>query len=111
MIIPWRRTRNIYKARAATIKAAPQRTCAACRQVKAKREMVRLVRTATGEVEIDIAGKKDGRGTYLCRDRACWDKALKSQQLEHALKGKIDSDNLARLGEAGEKLLKELNGG
>jgi predicted RNA-binding protein YlxR (DUF448 family) len=76
--------------------------------VKDKRELVRLVRTSTGEVEIDITGKREGRGTYLCRDRACWEKALKGQQLQHALKVKIQPENLERLGEAGEKLLKEL---
>jgi len=72
--------------------------------------MVRLVRTAEGEVEIDITGKKEGRGAYICRDRACWEKALKSQQLEHALKAKINQENLERLGEDGEKLLKESKG-
>ncbi len=102
--------RNICKVQAVTSKSAPQRTCASCRQVKAKREMVRLVRTAEGQVEIDIPGKKDGRGAYLCRDRACWEKVLKSQQLEHALKTKINQENLERLVEDGEKLLKELKG-
>ena len=72
--------------------------------------MVRLVRTVEGEVEIDNTGKKEGRGAYLCRDRACWEKALKSQQLEYALKAKINQNNLERLGEAGEKLLKESTG-
>jgi predicted RNA-binding protein YlxR (DUF448 family) len=72
--------------------------------------MVRLVRTAEGEVEIDNTGKKEGRGAYLCRDRACWEKALKSQQLEYAFKAKINQKNLERLGEAGEKLLKESTG-
>ncbi|MBN1693041.1 MAG: YlxR family protein [Dehalococcoidales bacterium] len=69
--------------------------------------MVRLVRTSTGEVEIDVTGKMEGRGTYLCRDRMCWEKVLKGQQLQHALKVKIETENLERLGEAGEKLLKE----
>jgi len=93
--------------RAATNRATPQRTCIACRQVKNKCEMVRLVRTIQGQVEIDIKGKKEGRGAYLCRDRACWQKALKSQQLDHALKAKINQNNLEQISEAGEKLLKE----
>jgi predicted RNA-binding protein YlxR (DUF448 family) len=70
--------------------------------------MIRLVRTSTGEVEIDITGKMEGRGTYLCRDRTCWEKVLKGQQLQHSLKVKIKTENLERLGKAGEKLLKEL---
>lgn len=107
MPTPRRRTKIISKTRAETGKVSPQRTCAACREVKNKREMVRLVRTSTGRVEIDVKGKMEGRGTYLCRDIACWEKALKSQQLQHALKIKITPENLKRLGEAGEKLLEE----
>jgi predicted RNA-binding protein YlxR (DUF448 family) len=76
--------------------------------VKDKRELIRLVHTSTGEVEIDITGKKEGRGTYLCKDRACWETAIKGQQLQHALKVKIQPENLERLGEDGEKLLEEL---
>jgi predicted RNA-binding protein YlxR (DUF448 family) len=103
--------RNISKANPAAGKAAPQRTCVACRQTKTKREMVRLVLTPGGEVEIDLKGKKEGRGAYLCRDWACWEKALKSSQLEHALKGKITQANIERLGKAGKEMLKELIGG
>jgi predicted RNA-binding protein YlxR (DUF448 family) len=88
-----------------------QRTCIACRQTKPKREMVRLVRTPAGEVEIDVKGKKEGRGAYLCRDRACWEKALKSKQLEYALKEKITQNDLERLDKAGREILKELASG
>lgn len=73
--------------------------------------MVRLVRTAEGSVEIDISGKKVGRGTYLCRDWACWEKALKGNQLEHVLKGKINRHDLERLDKEGKELLKELTSG
>jgi predicted RNA-binding protein YlxR (DUF448 family) len=73
--------------------------------------MVRLVRTATGEVAIDTSGKGEGRGAYLCTDRACWEKALKGKQLEHALKVKINQDELERLGKTGRELLKETTGG
>jgi predicted RNA-binding protein YlxR (DUF448 family) len=83
----------------------------ACRQIKTKREMVRLVRTTTGEVVIDITGKREGRGAYLCRDWACWEKALKGNQLENALKGKISRDVLERLGQTGKEVLKELISG
>jgi predicted RNA-binding protein YlxR (DUF448 family) len=68
---------------------------------------MRLVRTGEGQVEIDITGKKEGRGAYICRDRACWEKVLKSRQLEHALKAKINQQSLERLVEDGKKLLKE----
>jgi uncharacterized protein len=69
--------------------------------------MVRLVRVPGGEIEIDIKGKKEGRGAYLCRDWACWEKALKSNHLEHALKGKLTKDDIERLNEAGKQVLKE----
>jgi len=98
--------RNISNAR-----PVPQRTCAACRQVKDKREMVRLVRTPAGAVEIDTSGKKEGRGAYLCHDRACWEKALKGGPLEHALKGKINRNDTERLYKEGQNLLKELTSG
>jgi predicted RNA-binding protein YlxR (DUF448 family) len=93
------------------VRRVPQRTCAACRQIKAKREMLRLVRTPGGGVEIDVSGKKEGRGTYLCRDRACWEKAQKGKQLEHALKGSINQEDLERLYKVGKDLLKELTSG
>jgi predicted RNA-binding protein YlxR (DUF448 family) len=61
----------------------PQRTCVACRQVRPKRELLRIVRTPQGRVELDATGKKPGRGTYLCARRSCWDLALKKGRLEH----------------------------
>lgn len=59
-----------------TIKHTPQRTCAGCRKVLAKRSLVRLVRTPEG-VRIDPTGKQAGRGTYLHNQRSCWEAGLK----------------------------------
>jgi predicted RNA-binding protein YlxR (DUF448 family) len=73
--------------------------------------MVRLVRTPAGAVEIDSSGKKEGRGAYLCRDWPCWEKALKGNRLEHALKGNINRNDLERLYKEGKDLLKELTSG
>jgi len=81
----------------AGVKRAPQRTCVACRRVGDKRELVRLVRTATGDVEIDSTGKKEGRGAYVCPDPACWEKALKGKQLELHLKCRLSRDDRERL--------------
>lgn len=64
----------------------PQRTCVGCRTVNAKRELVRLVRTGEGRVQIDPTGKAAGRGAYLHNRRACWAEALKSGALDRALK-------------------------
>jgi len=67
----------------------PQRTCVACRRTTAKRELVRIVRTPQGTVEIDPTGKKSGRGAYLCKAQQCWHLALKKERLDHALKAKL----------------------
>ena len=64
----------------------PQRTCVACRQAGAKRELVRIVRTVGGSVLIDPTGKKSGRGAYLCLQPDCWNLALRRGLLPRALK-------------------------
>ncbi len=74
-------------------KHVPRRTCIACRQESAKRELVRLVRVADGSVEIDITGKKSGRGAYLCPSPECWNGALKSGRLEYALGTRLKPAN------------------
>jgi predicted RNA-binding protein YlxR (DUF448 family) len=89
--------RKTSVSRPVGIKRMPQRTCMACRRVRNKRDMVRLVRTATGDIEIDSTGKKEGRGAYICPDRACWEKALKGKQLENALRVRFTQDNRDKL--------------
>ncbi|MBI3287676.1 MAG: YlxR family protein [Chloroflexi bacterium] len=64
----------------------PQRTCMGCRQVKPKRELLRIVRTPQGQVALDPTGKAGGRGAYLCPQRDCWELALDQKALGHALK-------------------------
>ncbi|MDR3578243.1 MAG: YlxR family protein [Anaerolineaceae bacterium] len=66
------------------IKHIPQRTCAGCHEVLAKRSLIRIVRTADG-IRIDPTGKIAGRGAYLHDNRSCWEKGLKGS-LAHALK-------------------------
>ncbi len=84
----------------------PQRTCVACRRIRPQRELVRLVRRPGGEIEIDTAGKKEGRGAYLCPERACWEKALKGSQLEHTLRGGLSQESRQRLAAEGEEIIK-----
>ena len=88
-------------------KPKPQRTCVTCRQVKTKHELVRLVRIADGSVEIDISGKKNGRGAYLCRLRKCWENALKNGRLEHRLSTSIDREHQQQLVKAAEALFSD----
>lgn len=78
-------------------KHIPQRTCLACRQVKAKPELVRLVRISAVNIEVDIRGKKPGRGTYLCRATECWEAGLKGGRLEHSLKATLTQENREQL--------------
>lgn len=80
-------------------KHVPQRMCLACRQVKPKRELVRLVRVSDGNIEIDPGGKKAGRGAYLCGLPECWEIGLKSGRLEHALRTKLTEADREQLDE------------
>jgi len=89
-----------------TARPVPQRTCLACRSVKAKRELVRLVRNSEGCIEIDATGKKEGRGAYICPDLACWEKALKGRQLERSLRCSLTPADRAGLMEKAEDLIK-----
>jgi len=86
------------------IKHIPQRTCVACRKVRAKRELVRLVRIANRSVEVDSSGKKAGRGAYLCPALECWEVGLKGSRLEHTLRTTLTQDNREQLIQYGKSL-------
>ena len=92
-----------------SIKHIPRRTCLACRQVKAKHELIRLVHTLDGNIEIDTSGKKAGRGAYLCPARECWEAGLKGNRLEHTLRSHLTQDNRKQLIEDAKELLKGAN--
>lgn len=62
-------------------KHVPQRMCVVCRQKFDKRQLTRIVRTADAGVVIDLSGKQNGRGAYLCDQVACWDKVIKAPGL------------------------------
>jgi len=78
-------------------KHIPQRTCVACRTVRPKRQLIRIVRTPEGEVRIDDRGKQSGRGAYLCAQRVCWEEALKRHRLDAALRGTLDEATIETL--------------
>ena len=82
----------------------PQRTCVVCRSTTAKRELVRIVRTPAGSVEIDLTGKANGRGAYLCNNADCWDAALKRDRLSAALKVKLSAGSREKLAEFAGRL-------
>ncbi|MCS7283724.1 MAG: YlxR family protein [Anaerolineae bacterium] len=89
-------------------KHIPQRTCVACRTVRPKRALIRIVRTPEGEVRVDERGKQSGRGAYLCAQRVCWEEALKRRRLDAALKVTLDDATMAALRQYAEQLPERL---
>jgi predicted RNA-binding protein YlxR (DUF448 family) len=85
-------------------KHVPERTCIACRQKRPKWELIRIVRTVTGGLEIDLRGKKTGRGAYLCKQQECWEIGLKKKKLAQALKSEIRADQRTELMEYSKTL-------
>ncbi len=80
-------------------KKIPMRQCLGCREMKAKRELIRVVRSPEGEISLDFRGKAPGRGAYLCPDPQCLKKAVKAKALEHAFSTRIPDEIYARLAE------------
>jgi len=91
------------KQPAARPRHIPQRSCVACRETRAKNELIRLVRSATS-VEVDPKGKKAGRGAYLCPKRECWETGLKGNRLEHTLHTRLTPENRQLLLDYGKEL-------
>ncbi len=88
-------------------KHVPLRTCIACREIRPKREMVRVVRTPEGGLVVDERGKAAGRGAYLCRCRRCWGIALRGGRLEHALRTTVSEEEREALREYSARLPEE----
>jgi len=82
----------------------PQRTCIGCRETKPKRELIRIVRTQSGAVEIDPTGKRSGRGTYLCNAKSCWQAGLKKERLDRALRTNVTAEDRTKLAQYAETL-------
>ena len=78
-------------------KKIPMRQCLGCREMKPKRELIRVVRSPEGEISLDFRGKSPGRGAYLCPDPQCLKKALKARALERAFSAQIPDEIYARL--------------
>ena len=79
----------------------PVRKCTGCGEMKSKKEMIRVILTPEGKIELDPTGKKNGRGAYICRSTECLEKALKTHGLERSLKTALPD-------EIAQELLKEL---
>ena len=78
-------------------KKIPQRQCMGCRERKAKKELIRVVRGTDGVVSLDFSGKLNGRGAYICPDPECLKKAQKAKSLERSLEVPIPQEVYDRL--------------
>ena len=75
------------------------RKCVGCNEMKPKKELVRVLRTAEGDLMIDTSGKANGRGAYLCKDEQCLARAQKTKALERSLKTSISPEIFEQLRE------------
>lgn len=80
-------------------KKVPLRTCIACRQIKEKREMLRIVKNAEGVISLDFSGKAAGRGAYICNNGACIQKLKKQRLLHKTFSADVPEEVYARIEE------------
>ena len=86
-------------------KKIPMRQCVGCGEMKSKKDMMRVLKSADGSIVLDMTGRKNGRGAYLCMSRECLTKARKNKGLERSFKMTIPQDiyeNLEKEFEEGE---------
>ena len=74
------------------MKHTPLRSCIVCREQKAKRELVRIVRKPTGEIVLDESGRTDGRCAYVCRADTCLAELVKRRALSRVFKTQVDAE-------------------
>lgn len=84
-------------------KKVPLRKCIGCGEMKPKRDLVRVVKSPEDEISLDLTGRKNGRGAYICRSAECLAKARKAKRLERAFSSPVP-------GEVYESIEKELIG-
>ena len=80
-------------------KTYPQRMCIGCREMKDKKELIRIVKNKESQVSFDETGKLPGRGAYVCKSRECIDKARKNKGFERAFKISLPDEIISRLSE------------
>ncbi len=78
-------------------KKVPLRQCVGCGEMKSKKEMLRVLKTAEDEIMLDATGKKNGRGAYICFSKECLKKARKNKGLERSFKMSIPEEIYERL--------------
>lgn len=70
----------------------PERTCMACNEQKEKKELLRIVKSKDGIIEVDLTGKKNGRGAYICKSEECLNKLIKTKRLEKIFEKEISQE-------------------
>ena len=78
-------------------KIEPLRKCLGCEEMIGKKGLLRIVKDKEGEISLDLTGKKNGRGAYICRTTACFEAARKRKAFERSLKCKIPEEVYERL--------------
>lgn len=91
-------------------KKIPMRMCVGCREMKEKRDMIRIVRTPEGETVLDLTGKRSGRGAYVCRNADCLKRAVRQKQLERQLDIKLTEEITGLLTKEMERLQNDGSG-
>ena len=88
-----------------SVKKIPLRQCIGCGEMKSKKEMIRVLKTAQEDILIDATGRKNGRGAYLCPSKECLKKAIKSKGLERSFKMAISKEVYESLEKEMERLV------
>ena len=78
-------------------KKIPMRQCLGCREMKPKKELVRIVRSPEGDIDLDFKGKPSARGAYICPNADCLKKAIKAKAIEKAFETSIPQEIYERL--------------
>lgn len=73
-------------------KKKPARRCMGCNESKEKNELIRIVKSKEGAIEVDLTGKKNGRGAYICKNEECLNKVIKSKRIEKVFEQVIDQE-------------------
>ncbi len=75
----------------------PMRRCVGCGESKEKKELIRVVRDTDGQIHIDVTGRANGRGAYICRDKKCLEQAIKRKGLDRTLKVSVPAQAIENL--------------
>lgn len=84
-------------------KKIPMRQCLGCREMKPKKELIRVVRSPEGEIRLDFKGRANGRGAYVCPNAGCLKKAVRAKALERAFSCQIPQEVYDALNEQMER--------